>query len=267
MSLFTIALPATAKTLVHDGIDSIVVEATDSAAALVLAKAARANDKDSVWDNATITEVPQDLEGLVFDVTYATGPVISYTAIAADTWEDVGAALAALFVTAGTVATYVTDTVNGVAGTLIVALGNAIRAIVGTPAIVAGGTGYTAADTLTVVGGTSSTAATITVDTVSGGVVTGITVLDAGAYSVLPANPVGVTGGTGGNDATFTVAWTPADNKGDKAITATVVDAAANDVTAEHFSNEVESGVATANLSLDILSGGSSERVIGEYSS
>lgn len=69
-------------------------------------------------------------------------------------------------------------------------------------AIVAGGTGYTANDVLTVSGGTG-TAATITFKTVSAGVVTTAELTTPGVYSAYPANPVAVTGGTGGNDATF----------------------------------------------------------------
>jgi hypothetical protein len=69
--------------------------------------------------------------------------------------------------------------------------------------IQSGGTGYTVADALTVVGGTGS-AAIITVATVSSGVITGVTINSGGFgnYSVLPTNPVSVTGGTG-SSATF----------------------------------------------------------------
>jgi len=69
--------------------------------------------------------------------------------------------------------------------------------------IQSGGTGYTAGDTLTVVGGTGS-AAILTVSTVSSGVITAITINSGGFgnYSVLPTNPVSVTGGTG-SSATF----------------------------------------------------------------
>jgi hypothetical protein len=70
-------------------------------------------------------------------------------------------------------------------------------------AIQAGGTGYTAADILTVGGGTASRAATLRVTSINAGVVDGIELVDPGEYSVLPSNPVAVTGGTGGDDATF----------------------------------------------------------------
>lgn len=81
-------------------------------------------------------------------------------------------------------------------------------AIVGaaTVAIQAGGTGYTDGDVLTVGGGTLATnghAARLRVTSVNVGVVDGIELVDPGTYSALPANPVAVTGGTGGNNATF----------------------------------------------------------------
>jgi hypothetical protein len=69
-------------------------------------------------------------------------------------------------------------------------------------AINSGGTGYTVGDVLTVSGGTG-TAATLTVATVSAGVITAITLLGSGGYSVLPTFPASVTGGTG-SGATFT---------------------------------------------------------------
>ena len=73
-----------------------------------------------------------------------------------------------------------------------------------TAVIVAGGTGYTVGDVLTVTGGTG-TAATLTVATEAGGVITAITVTTGGFYSAFPTSPVSVTGGTGNDDATFTL--------------------------------------------------------------
>lgn len=67
---------------------------------------------------------------------------------------------------------------------------------VDTVSVSAGGTGYTVNDTLTVAGGTG-TAATIRVDTVSAGVITGVSVITQGLYTVKPATPNSVTGGTG----------------------------------------------------------------------
>jgi uncharacterized protein YjlB len=74
------------------------------------------------------------------------------------------------------------------------------------------GTGYTAGDTLTLVGGTNTVVAKIKVDTVGGGGdITGILIEtdvdgDEGNYTVVPANPVSVTGGTG-TSATFNLTW------------------------------------------------------------
>jgi hypothetical protein len=70
-------------------------------------------------------------------------------------------------------------------------------------AIVSGGTGYTAGDSLTVVGGTGGPT-TLTVSTVSSGVITAVVVNANPGYTVLPTNPVSVTGGTG-TSATFTI--------------------------------------------------------------
>jgi hypothetical protein len=61
-----------------------------------------------------------------------------------------------------------------------------------------GGTGYSVSDVLTVSGGLNITAATVTVTSVgSGGVITGISISNAGNYTVAPQNPALVTGGTG----------------------------------------------------------------------
>jgi hypothetical protein len=70
-----------------------------------------------------------------------------------------------------------------------------------------GGTGYTVGNTLTIVGGTPVTsAATLTVTTVSAGVITGVSVGAFTNYTVLPTNPVSVTGGTG-SGATFNITY------------------------------------------------------------
>jgi hypothetical protein len=74
--------------------------------------------------------------------------------------------------------------------------------------IASGGTGYTVGDTLTIVGGTTAvTVGTYTVSTVSGGVITSVTRVTGSGYSVLPSNPVSVTGGTG-SSATLNLTWT-----------------------------------------------------------
>ena len=63
--------------------------------------------------------------------------------------------------------------------------------------VAAGGTGYTVGDDMTVSGGTSSVAAVFNVDAVSGGVVTAVSLVTGGAYTVEPTNPASTTGGTG----------------------------------------------------------------------
>lgn len=73
--------------------------------------------------------------------------------------------------------------------------------------IVAGGTGYTALDIITLVGGTFTVAAKLLVTSVAAGVIDGISILDPGDYSQVPASPVAVTGGSGGDDATFTITF------------------------------------------------------------
>ena len=75
------------------------------------------------------------------------------------------------------------------------------------PVIVSGGTGYTAGDILTVSGGTFVTAAQIKVITVASGVVTVARMETAGKYSVPPTGTLATTGGTGGNNATFTLTF------------------------------------------------------------
>jgi hypothetical protein len=72
--------------------------------------------------------------------------------------------------------------------------------------IQSGGTGYTLSDVVTLSGGTPSVAATFTVTGVSSGVVTAVSSTNFGTYSVLPSNPVSVTGGTG-TGLTLNVTW------------------------------------------------------------
>lgn len=85
---------------------------------------------------------------------------------------------------------------------------------VATAVVAAGGTGYTVGDVLTVVGGTG-VAATLTVATVSTGVITGVTITTAGAFSVNPSSPNSVTGGTG-SSATITLTFSSLTTAGDK---------------------------------------------------
>ena len=59
-----------------------------------------------------------------------------------------------------------------------------------------GGTGYNVGNVLTVVGGSGSSA-TLTVTAVSAGVITAVSVTNAGNYVAFPVSPVDITGGTG----------------------------------------------------------------------
>ena len=98
------------------------------------------------------------------------------------------------YTTAPTVAISAPTTAGGVQATATVAMFNAAATIA------SGGTGYTVGNTLTMVGGTISagfSVGTFTVTSVSAGAVTGVAVLNFSSYTVLPSNPVTVTGGTG----------------------------------------------------------------------
>jgi hypothetical protein len=75
----------------------------------------------------------------------------------------------------------------------------------GNPTVTSGGTGYTNGDILTVSGGTYTAQAQLQVTGVSGGVITTVIVINnVGSYTVIPASPFSVTGGTG-SAATFTL--------------------------------------------------------------
>jgi len=74
-----------------------------------------------------------------------------------------------------------------------------------------GGAAYTVGDDVTLVGGqlwSAGVAAVFNVDTIDGGgAITGLSLVTAGDYEVIPANPITVTGGTG-NSALLDVTWT-----------------------------------------------------------
>lgn len=73
--------------------------------------------------------------------------------------------------------------------------------------VAGGGTGYTLNDQITLVGGTFVTAAVFNVDSLTAGVIDTVSLVTPGSYSIAPGNPVSVTGGTGGDDATLTVTF------------------------------------------------------------
>ena len=71
-------------------------------------------------------------------------------------------------------------------------------------AIIDGGTGYSVGNILTLTGGTFTTAATLTVTSEAGGIITGVSINNAGVYTVFPTGTLTSTG-AGNSDATFTV--------------------------------------------------------------
>jgi hypothetical protein len=79
-----------------------------------------------------------------------------------------------------------------------------------TASVANGGSGYEVGDVLTVVGGTSTTSTHLSVTTVSAnGAITAVSISQAGAYTVLPANPLSTTGGHG-TLASFNLTWSNA---------------------------------------------------------
>ena len=72
--------------------------------------------------------------------------------------------------------------------------------------IASGGVGYTVGDILTLTGGTYATQARVTVTGVFAGAITAFSITVPGSYTVTPAIPVPVTGGTG-NGATIRAAF------------------------------------------------------------
>jgi hypothetical protein len=84
----------------------------------------------------------------------------------------------------------------------VTATGTTTLGLQGAPTITSGGTGYAVGNVLTLVGGTG-TATTLNVTAVSSGVITAVTTASNGSYTVVPTNPISVTGGAG-SGATFT---------------------------------------------------------------
>ncbi len=89
---------------------------------------------------------------------------------------------------------------NHLAATVVVAIGS--------------GTGYVVGDLITLAGGTFATATILRVATLSGSAVATATIEDAGAYSVIPGNPVAqdTTDGVGTGE-TFTMTYATQNNK------------------------------------------------------
>jgi len=113
-----------------------------------------------------------------------------------------------LTVTAITGTLYPGQTIQGVGvtqGTIITALGSGT---VLSQAITTGGTGYNVNDVITVLGGVyGTTPATYVVSTVTAGVVTGLTMTNAGSYTSLPTNPVSTSCSGAGVNLTLTLTF------------------------------------------------------------
>ncbi|MCP4993145.1 MAG: hypothetical protein GY934_05075 [Gammaproteobacteria bacterium] len=74
--------------------------------------------------------------------------------------------------------------------------------------VAAGGTGHSVGDKLTAIGGTYTDAAAVfTVATEAAGVVTSVTLDEAGGYNTVPGNPVSTTSNGVGVSCTLTVTW------------------------------------------------------------
>ena len=111
-------------------------------------------------------------------------------------------------VTASSGTLYPGQTIQGstvTANTIITALGNSS---VLSQTIAAGGTGYAVNDTVTVLGGVyGATPATYTVATVSAGVVTGLTLTNAGSYTSQPTNDVSTSSSGAGTGLKLTLTF------------------------------------------------------------
>ena len=116
-----------------------------------------------------------------------------------------GTVLTVSAVTSGTL--YPGQTIQGTgvtAGTIITALGGSAAL---SYSITSGGTGYAVGDTITVTGGIYSQQATYTVASVAAGVVTGLTTVSNGVYTVVPGTPSQTTTSGNGTGLTLTLTF------------------------------------------------------------
>ena len=90
------------------------------------------------------------------------------------------------------------------AGTIITALGGSAAL---SNSITTGGTGYAVGDTITVTGGVYSQQASYTVASVTAGVVTGLTVVNNGVYTIVPGTPSQTTTSGNGTGLTLTLTF------------------------------------------------------------
>jgi hypothetical protein len=180
MATYRVVLPSSVRSQLYDGITEVVVEAVTEAMAKTLAKGAHDNDLDHLWDSASVEEMTQDLDGVVFTITVdpsGTPQQFQYTGLSGDGWEEVAAALELLCEVPYT-SSWTPESTHNMYGTLLIATG----------------------------------------------------------------------GGT--------------DDLGDKEVTATAIGPNGENLTAEFFQNIVDQGIATDNLSVDILATCPTPRVI-----
>jgi hypothetical protein len=135
-----------------------------------------------------------------------TSQTLNTAAVAARVTGSIsGTVLTVSAVTSGTL--YPGQTIQGTgvtAGTIITALGgSAALSFV----ITSGGTGYAVGDTITVTGGIYSQQATYTVASVAAGVVTGLTTVSNGVYTVVPGTPSQTTTSGNGTGLTLTLTF------------------------------------------------------------
>jgi hypothetical protein len=129
-----------------------------------------------------------------------------------------GTVLTVTGVTSGTL--YPGQTIQGTgvtAGTIIKALGGSAALSF---AITTGGTGYAVGDTITVTGGVYSQQATYVVATVAAGVVTGLTTVSNGVYTIIPGTPSNTITSGNGTGLTLTLTFgTGTGNTGSYVVT------------------------------------------------
>lgn len=135
-----------------------------------------------------------------------TSQTLNTAAVAAKITGSIsGTVLTVTAVASGTL--YPGQTIQGTgvtAETIITALGGSAAL---SYAITTGGTGYAVGDTITVTGGIYSQQTTYTVSTVAVGVVTGLTVVSNGVYTVLPGAPSATTTSGNGTGLTLTLTF------------------------------------------------------------
>ncbi len=135
-----------------------------------------------------------------------TSEIMNSAAVAATLTGSISGTTLTVTAVSGTL--YPGQTIQGVGvtqGTIITALGSGT---VLSQAITTGGTGYNVNDVITVLGGVyGTTPATYVVSTVTAGVVTGLTMTNAGSYTSLPTNPVSTSSSGAGVNLTLTLTF------------------------------------------------------------